>query len=76
MASGGTGGLFFRSGVKTDPRGSAPIKASGRENSMPVSCICGAEPAAAIAGAPACPTPRLRPEGLIRASHFLQHAPS
>ena len=50
-------GPFFQKRVGNGPPGSAPIKASGRENSMPVSCICGAEPAAAIAGAPACLTP-------------------
>ena len=71
MASGGTGGLFseVRSGM-VSPR-LAPIKASGRENSTPVSCIRGAAPAAAVLGAPGCLTPRLRPEGLLsRVSYF------
>ena len=76
MACRGTGGLFSEAWSGMVPPGSVPIKASGRENSMPASCICGAEPAAAIAGAPACLTPPPRAYRPIRASLLLQHGPS
>ena len=56
-------------------RGFVPMKASGRENSISFSCMSSAKAAAALAGAPACLTPRLRPGRPIRATPFLpQHA--
>ena len=68
-------GPFFQKRLGTDPRGSAPMKASGRENSISFSCMSSAKAAAALAGAPACLTPRLRPGRPIRATPFLpQHA--
>ena len=68
-------GLFTKVAAGMVFRAFVPMKASGRENSMPFSCMSSAKAAAALAGAPACLTPRLRPGRPIRATPFLpQHA--
>ena len=61
VACRGTGGLFKKVAAGMVFRAFVPMKASGRENSMPISCIGGAKLAAAVAGAPRRLTPRLRP---------------
>ena len=71
-ASGGTGALFSEARSGMVPPGSAPIRASGRENSTPISCISGAAPAAAVLGRRRASRLASGPRASLRACLILQ----